>query len=587
MTVSRRAFLKGSLSGVGVTAFNLSSPLAHALSPNCDTPAPQKALVGINLGGGNDGFNCFVPKADKEYALYRALRSNLAFEKDQLLDLNFAHDSLKLALSPELEAMKWLFDGNKAVPIVNVGPRMQPRERAHDIDKLKPIHLYSHNHQSAITQTYTGNSISNEGWGGRSAYLLETGYNLNELEPIFEVGSQSVWTNSKEKTANRIGTSMPPKMSLHNQGQQLFEAFRDKKMTSQSIFKQYYSELCIDAREKFDEFEKILVDEENCPYGFNLDTSLGKQLRVVLLLLLARDAFQHPAQFFSVTLGGFDTHSNQTRDQGELLRLLASQLSVFYRNLDQEGLTDSVTTFTFSEFGRTLIPNGSGTDHGWGNCQMVLGGDLNGNQVHGIWPDLSSSSADLLSRGRVVPTMSVDLFHATLLSWVGVKNDGIEAMFPTLVGYDPGAIPIFKSCGQSPANKLNIIGASASEENPNGIDKIAHGIDGDLNTKWSANGRNIEYTVELESVSTVTMLKFAQAKGDERRYYLDIEVSQDGIKFEDATSIDTAGQSDQMVEYPIGSYQAKYIRFVCQGNSDTNASLAQWNNFRHVEVWGQ
>ncbi len=587
MSLSRRTFLKGSLSGAGVTALNLTSPLSYAMSSECDSDKPQKALVGINLGGGNDGFHCFVPRSEPFHQQYKALRTTLAYEKDQLIDLDLNGDELNLGLSPELEEIQWLFKKGMAAPVLNVGPLKEIRDEIGDVEQLKPVHIFSHNHQSAVTQTHTGHAISDQGFGGQAAHLLESAFSLSELNPIFEVGSQTIWTNSLPMGANRIGTSMPPAMPLHDLGAPLFDKFRDDSLIANSLFKEYYAEQCFDAQEKFTEFDKILVDEANCPYGFNLNTSLGKQLRTVFLLLLARPQFQHPSQFFSVTLGGFDTHSNQEKDQGELLRLLASQLSVFYHNLENEGLSDSVTTFTFSEFGRTLIPNGSGTDHGWGNCQMVLGGDLLEHKVHGKWPNLAENSEQLLTRGRVIPSLSVDLFHATLLNWLGVRSGDMTMLFPTVKDYHPSMLPMFKSCDSQPSQKLPVAHASASAVNPNGQDKVEYGVDGLLNTKWSAKGRNIDYTIELSTLATVTALRFAQAKGDERQYFMDIEVSEDGQNFQDVTSIDTRGNSDEMVEYPIGSFKAKFVRFVCQGNSDANTSLNQWNNFRHIEVWGQ
>ncbi|MGR5120435.1 DUF1501 domain-containing protein [Vibrio astriarenae] len=585
MKLSRRSFLKGGVSAAGVTALNLTSPAAHALTSRCDNTMPYKALVGINLGGGNDGFNCFVPKNSAKYDDYKTLRTSLAFERNELLELNLSDQQLDLALSPELEAIKWLFDEGKGLPVLNVGPLMKERTENVDIDTLKPVHIFSHNHQSAVTQTHTADTITNQGWGGLSAHLLENAFSLEELTPIFEMGSQTVWTNSIPKSANRIGTKMPNDMPLKDLGSELYDAFRRDYMTQGSIYKEYYAEQCYEAQDKFDEFEQIFADTRD--FGFDEDSSIGQQLRVILLLLLNRDKFQQPAQFFSATLGGFDTHSAQKVNQGELLRELASQISVFYQRLDEFGLTESVTTFTFSEFGRTLEPNGSGTDHGWGNCHFVLGGDVHGGRILGDWPNLAPGSDDLLSRGRVVPTMSVDLFHASLLKWMGVHETGLETLFPSLKDFAQKSLPIFRNCDSGNDSKLTISGATASGENANGIDKIEHGIDGDFNTKWSAKGVGTIYTVELNKQSTVHALKFAQAQGDVRKYFIDIETSIDGSHYEYLMAVTTDGISSDLVEYSVGSVEAKYIRFICNGNTDTNISLREWNNFRHIEVWGR
>ncbi|GAM75975.1 hypothetical protein JCM19241_273 [Vibrio ishigakensis] len=430
MQVTRRTFLKGALSSAGVTALNLTSPMAHAFNSRCDSDTPYRALVGINLGGGNDGFNCFIPKDNDAFDHYSALRKNLAWEQHQVVDIELDAGQTRLGLSPELEELKWLFDQGKALPIVNVGPLMKARSGNDELENLKPIHLFSHNHQSQVTQTKTTSYISSEGWGGLSAHLLADSFNLEELTSLFETGSHTTWTNSMPKVANRIGTSLPPDMRLPNMSEELFDAFRKPSETNDSLFKEYYSELCYDAKSKYAEFSKIFDDEDD--YGFDLDSNVGKQLRVVLLLLRSRESFQKPTQFFSITLGGFDTHSTQKESQGALLRDLSSQLSIFYQRLEEQGLSESVTTFTMSEFGRTLEPNGSGTDHGWGNCQWVIGGDVLGNRIIGKWPNLAAESEDLMSRGRVIPTTGVDVLHASLLNWLGVRRDDLDILFPSL-----------------------------------------------------------------------------------------------------------------------------------------------------------
>ncbi|WP_333917564.1 DUF1501 domain-containing protein [Vibrio crassostreae] len=587
MQVSRRSFIKGALSTTGVTAFNLTSPIASAFQlTQCDSNLPYKALVGINLGGGNDGFNCFAPLESQQYQDYKALRGKLAWDEHELADLNLNDGGLQLALSPELEDLKWLFDEGKALPVLNLGPLLKERNNGVDVDELKPIHLFSHNHQSTITQSKTDNYISKNGWGSLSSSVLEDAFSLEELTPLFETGSHTVWTNSIAKSANRIGTSLPNDMTLKQWGDELYDAFRESSHTQGSLFREYYAEMCYEAQDKYAEFETIFDDEHD--YGFDLESSIGKQLRVVFLLLQAREHFKHSTQFFSVTLGGFDTHNNQEKDQGALLRSLSSQLSVFYQRLEEYGLSDAVTTFTMSEFGRTLEPNGSGTDHGWGNCQMVIGGDVLGGRTLGNWPDLAEGSNDLMTRGRVIPTLSVDLFHASLLNWLGVREDILTSeIYPRLEDFNQSLLPIFRSCDTDESQKLNIVGASASAENPNGIDKTEHGIDNNMATKWSASGDHITYTVELDQLSTVTSVRFAQTKGHQRSYIMDLQVSHNGAQFDHVISIITDGMSENLVEYPVGTTDAKFVRFVCRGNTDDNPSLSLWNNFRHIEVWGK
>ncbi len=148
-------------------------------------------------------------------------------------------------------------------------------------------------------------------------------------------------------------------------------------------------------------------------------------------LILHKDQFQHPAQYFSCKLGGFDTHSAQINRQTGLLQELAEAMAAFQLALQNNGLFEQVTTFTHSEFGRTLIPNGTdGTDHGWASHALVMGGGVAGKAIVGEYPDLSEHSPYLLSRGRVIPTISSDQLHASLMAWLGLIGNRNQSIIP-------------------------------------------------------------------------------------------------------------------------------------------------------------
>lgn len=147
----------------------------------------------------------------------------------------------------------------------------------------------------------------------------------------------------------------------------------------------------------------------------------------------ARQALGLKRQIFFVRFGPWDTHGQQLVAHANLLQTLNDALEVFYQTTVELSLTDTVTTFTASEFGRTATSNGDGTDHGWGGSQLVMGGAVQGGQIHGVLPDIAPGSLDDSGdAGRIIPTVAVDQYGATLAKWMGVADSDLNAIFPNL-----------------------------------------------------------------------------------------------------------------------------------------------------------
>jgi uncharacterized protein (DUF1501 family) len=141
-------------------------------------------------------------------------------------------------------------------------------------------------------------------------------------------------------------------------------------------------------------------------------------------------------QVFFCALGGFDTHSGQSWAQMDLLRQLGDGMAAFYNATGEMGVADQVTTFTASEFGRTLQPSGTGSDHGWGNHQLILGGAVHGGDLYGTFPTLALGGPDDTgSRGVLIPTTSLDQFGGTIARWFGVSSDAMASVFPNLTNF--------------------------------------------------------------------------------------------------------------------------------------------------------
>jgi uncharacterized protein (DUF1501 family) len=167
------------------------------------------------------------------------------------------------------------------------------------------------------------------------------------------------------------------------------------------------------------------------------DNSLGAQLRQVANLINVRGAggLNMRRQIFFVSLGGFDTHDTQLVTQAGILATVSQAMQAFYQATVQMGISNQVTAFTASDFGRTLSTNGDGTDHGWGGHHFVVGGAVRGGRFYGQMPSLLQiGNPNDAGYGQIIPTTGVDPYSATLASWFGVAPgiDGIGTIFRTL-----------------------------------------------------------------------------------------------------------------------------------------------------------
>jgi len=138
---------------------------------------------------------------------------------------------------------------------------------------------------------------------------------------------------------------------------------------------------------------------------------------------------------FLVSMGGYDTHANQSATHPGLLTQLAQAIAWWQTTIDQIGIANDVTLFTASDFGRALTPNSEGSDHGWGAHQFVVGGAVNGRQVYGAYPDLTANAATDAGNGRLIPTTSVEQYAATMAKWIGVTDANLPVVLPNLVNF--------------------------------------------------------------------------------------------------------------------------------------------------------
>jgi uncharacterized protein (DUF1501 family) len=160
-------------------------------------------------------------------------------------------------------------------------------------------------------------------------------------------------------------------------------------------------------------------------------------------MIAARNALGARRQVFFVSIGGFDNHDNLATDHPALLAQVGPALAAFDAATIELGVATQVTTFTASDFGRTLASNGDGSDHGWGSFHFVLGGAVRGQRFFGAAPVPGNDGPDDVGQGRMLPTMAVDQLAATLATWMGVSAGELSTVVPGIGNYTVRDLGLF------------------------------------------------------------------------------------------------------------------------------------------------
>jgi uncharacterized protein (DUF1501 family) len=142
-------------------------------------------------------------------------------------------------------------------------------------------------------------------------------------------------------------------------------------------------------------------------------------------------------QIFFCSLGGFDTHAGELEAHNNLYPQLSPAIQAFYEATQELGMAQNVTTFTESDFSRTFQPTtDDGSDHAWGSHHLVVGGAVKGGQIFGQFPAFELAGPnDTDTRGRWIPTTSIDQYGATLCAWFGIPANALPSVFPNLPNF--------------------------------------------------------------------------------------------------------------------------------------------------------
>lgn len=445
--VSRRAFLNrtAALGMAGVAAPFVTS-LGAIGEAAAATATDYKALVCIFLQGGNDHYNTLVPYDPTSHAQYSAARSGIALTRDALqataLLPSVDAGGRAYALAPTMAKLSPLFDAGRLAVALNVGTLIQPTTRAQYLNRSVrvPPKLFSHNDQQSFFQASSPEGAVS-GWGGRIGDLYQSGNGSATLTCINTSGN-AVYLTGRQAIQYNVGTGGPVSLlrgasSLYGSATAAQTLARLMSETNPHMFATEYARVNKRAMDTQAQLANALAGvPESTLNLFPTGNSLADQLRMVARMIAISGEIGAKRQIFFVAMGGFDLHDNLASAQPVLLGRLADAMRAFHDTTVALGVADKVTTFTGSDFGRTLTSNGNGVDHGWGSMHFVMGGAVKGKRFYGTAPAIGSNTNDDVGQGRLIPTMAVDQYASTMARWFGVSDGDLSTVLPNIGNYD-------------------------------------------------------------------------------------------------------------------------------------------------------
>lgn len=462
--IHRRDWLRLFGGAAGLAALGGVGSLAL---PRSAQAADYKALVCIFLVGGNDGFNMLVPNDLTRHGQYATARAGLALPRSALLSLSGSD----FGLHPAMASLLPVWKARHLAPVLNVGPLSEPltktQYRAAPPDSpLIPDNLFSHSDQQRAWENSSTDTLARTGWGARASETMGTAY------PVISVGGNCQFGTGNQAFALALPGPGGSFAAFGLQPQDMVSPANQKRKAAVDALyapgqvgqlAEFYATIQRDAFAMSDRLSALVANkpgDAGVPAGIDrafasliegdqLTTDLAGQLYQIAKLIAGREQVQGDRHIYFASIGGFDTHADQAlsgdNTQGlhaELLAEVADAMAAFHDAMQNLGLGGQVTAFTQSDFGRTFLPNNSaGSDHGWGNIQLVCGGAVKGGVAYGDYPAPVLGGPDDVGvdawemQGRWIPTASVDQYASTLLTWFGATRAQVDTILPNLAAF--------------------------------------------------------------------------------------------------------------------------------------------------------
>lgn len=387
--MNRRNFL--SLTGTFTGGALIIPEFLHALGNSSSIVTSNECLLFIQLNGGNDGLNTFIPFQDENYYFYR---KNIAIPKDEVLN-----STNGMGFHPELRDFARIMQEGNLSMVQNVG---------------YPEPNRSHFRSQEIWQTASAsNEYLTDGWLGRYFDLHYhehnpvAGVNLDTIDNLSLKGKQPNVTTLREPSRYKTNSKIEDGILSYNP--QL----------------DFVRKIANSVSEGSEQIQKALSKSpKSTPYP---KTKLGKNLEWIAQLIKG----DLNTSVYYTSQNGYDTHDNQLNIQSRNFNELNAAISVFYDDLKASGRLSSTTIVLFSEFGRRVKDNGNGTDHGTAAPVIIIGGN-NKNKIIGENPNLTD-----LDEGDLKYRIDFRSIYATLLQEkldfnpqkIGIKENSIRELF--------------------------------------------------------------------------------------------------------------------------------------------------------------
>jgi len=438
---SRRQFLTrhASLGFAGSLAGASALQLGFVRQASALAFQDYKALVCVLLAGGNDSFNMVLPADGDQFNEYRSLRSNLALSADETLPLGSVADGRNFALHGGMPQVHELYTRGELAVLANVGPLVDYVDAAAVANGAPvPLGVFSHADQIQTWQTAVPYQRVPQGWGGRLADVVTQVNPANGVSMNISLSGSNVFQSGYQVGPYSINTSEAgaPGILSYDDGSQYGDLGKRAldallSLPRENLLRREYQARFVGALSAREVFVDALAQGVPISTPFPEDP-FGQALRQVARVISARNALGAVRQTFFITVGGWDHHDDLLANQARMLPAISMGLGAFREALVELGIFEAVTTFTTSDFGRTLSSNGDGSDHAWGGHHLVMGGGVAGGQMFGEYPILSRDSPLDVGRGSFVPTTPVDAYFADLALWFGLPASELESVLPNI-----------------------------------------------------------------------------------------------------------------------------------------------------------